>query len=69
MNIDKQAPAKDSNPSCNILVRKVDGEIVVLEGSQILDAKLLEFGEAQVRFPSGRLATVARTADGQLVEM
>lgn len=52
----------------DILVRKVEGEIVAVTGSQRLDIQLQEFGEAKVRFASGREAIVVRASDGQLVE-
>ncbi len=51
-----------------ILVRKVEGEIVVVAGSQRMETMLREFGEAKVRFSSGRETTVVRAPHGQLVE-
>lgn len=55
-------------PASDILVRKVEGDIVPVAGSQRLAIKLQEIGEAKVRFPSGREAIVVRTSGGQLVE-
>jgi hypothetical protein len=59
---------EDSISASDILVRKAEGEIVVIAGSQRLEVKLQEFGHAKVKFPSGREAIVVRTPDGQLAE-
>jgi hypothetical protein len=56
------------NPVSDILVRKVEGKIEAIAGSERLEVKLQEFGKATVRFLSGREASVFRASDGQLVE-